>query len=137
MPLASGAGLHIVKQYKIVAREASPGQCGRYSWYSAGGNSVPFIAGHVRLKPRNKWIWHAAGVAAAGCRLMRATFKPRTSPYAFQGLGSKGWSISAMPPTNWLPIVTELMDVRMLETFLEWDVDVIQIGTRNMQNFDC
>jgi 3-deoxy-7-phosphoheptulonate synthase len=77
-------------------------------------------------------------VAAAGCRLMRGgAFKPRTSPYAFQGVGVQGLEMfrKAANKHN-LPIVTELMDVRMLDTFLKYDVDVIQIGTRNMQNFD-
>jgi 3-deoxy-7-phosphoheptulonate synthase len=64
-------------------------------------------------------------------------FKPRTSPYTFQGKGVEGLEIfrKAAQKHN-LPIVTELMDIRMLDTFLEYDVDVIQIGTRNMQNFD-
>jgi 3-deoxy-7-phosphoheptulonate synthase len=80
----------------------------------------------------------AEGVVAAGCRLMRGgAFKPRTSPYSFQGKGVEGLEIfrKAASKHN-LPIVTELMDVRMLDTFLEHDVDAIQIGTRNMQNFD-
>ncbi len=64
-------------------------------------------------------------------------FKPRTSPYSFQGLGIEGLEllINAARPAG-LPVVTELMDVRMLDTFLKHDVDVIQIGARNMQNFD-
>jgi 3-deoxy-7-phosphoheptulonate synthase len=80
----------------------------------------------------------AAAVSAAGCRLMRGgAFKPRTSPYAFQGLGVTGLAyLQAAARPLQLPIVTELMDVRMLDTFLEYDVDVIQIGARNMQNFD-
>ena len=77
-------------------------------------------------------------VADAGCRLMRGgAFKPRTSPYTFQGKGVEGldmFSRAAKPYK--LPIVTELMDVRQLDAFMEYDVDVIQIGTRNMQNFD-
>ena len=64
-------------------------------------------------------------------------FKPRTSPYAFQGMGVEGLELlRGAAATCKLPIVTELMDIRMLDTFLEHDVDVIQIGTRNMQNFD-
>ncbi len=80
----------------------------------------------------------ANAVAAAGCSMMRGgAFKPRTSPYAFQGVGVEGLEMfqTAAKAHN-LPIVTELMDVRMLDTFLEHNVDVIQIGTRNMQNFD-
>ena len=64
-------------------------------------------------------------------------FKPRTSPYTFQGKGEEGLELlRAAADEQGLPIVTELMDPRMVETFLRYDVDVIQIGTRNMQNFD-
>jgi 3-deoxy-7-phosphoheptulonate synthase len=64
-------------------------------------------------------------------------FKPRTSPYAFQGKGVEGLDmLKDAAARHGLPVVTELMDVRMLDTFLERGVDVIQIGTRNMQNFD-
>ena len=78
------------------------------------------------------------GVAAGGARLMRGgAFKPRTSPYAFQGKGVDGLKLlKDAAARHGLPVVTELMDVRMLDTFLAQKVDVIQIGTRNMQNFD-
>ena len=64
-------------------------------------------------------------------------FKPRTSPYAFQGKGVDGLRLLKDAAAGArLPVVTELMDVRMLDSFLAYGVDVIQIGTRNMQNFD-
>ena len=78
----------------------------------------------------------AKAVKAAGATLLRGgAFKPRTSPYAFQGLGKKGLEllIEARKETG-LPIVTELMAIEHLPLFN--DVDVIQIGARNMQNFD-
>jgi 3-deoxy-7-phosphoheptulonate synthase len=77
-------------------------------------------------------------VSEAGCKMMRGgAFKPRTSPYSFQGTGVEGLQMFRTAAEKYhMPIVTELMDVRMLDTFLEHDVDVIQIGTRNMQNFD-
>jgi len=80
----------------------------------------------------------ADAVAASGAMLMRGgAFKPRTSPYAFQGKGVDGLALlQDAAARHALPVVTELMDVRMLDTFLEHGVDVIQIGTRNMQNFD-
>jgi len=80
----------------------------------------------------------ATAVKAAGARLMRGgAFKPRTSPYTFQGMGVDGLELLRnAADEQGLPIVTELMDPRMVETFLQYDVDVIQIGTRNMQNFD-
>ena len=80
----------------------------------------------------------ADAVAAGGATLMRGgAFKPRTSPYAFQGKGEDGLKLlKDAAARHGLPVVTELMDVRMLDTFLAQKVDVIQIGTRNMQNFD-
>jgi 3-deoxy-7-phosphoheptulonate synthase len=64
-------------------------------------------------------------------------FKPRTSPYAFQGKGVDGLRLLKDAAAGaQLPVVTELMDARMLDSFLAYGVDVIQIGTRNMQNFD-
>jgi 3-deoxy-7-phosphoheptulonate synthase len=80
----------------------------------------------------------ADAVAAAGATLMRGgAFKPRTSPYAFQGKGVEGLAmLKESASRHALPIVTELMDVRMLDTFLSMGVDAIQVGTRNMQNFE-
>ena len=131
--------MHIVKQYKMVARE----------WHKAntvidvagipiGGSTVQVIAGPCSVETLPQMEAAAAGARAGGARLMRGgAFKPRTSPYAFQGKGVEGLEmLRSSADAHGLPIVTELMDVRMLETFLQYDVDVIQIGTRNMQNFD-
>jgi 3-deoxy-7-phosphoheptulonate synthase len=131
--------MHIVKQYKMVARE----------WHRAntvidvagipiGGSTVQVIAGPCSVETMPQMEAAAAGAKAGGARLMRGgAFKPRTSPYAFQGKGIEGLEmLRSSANAHGLPIVTELMDVRMLETFLQYDVDVIQIGTRNMQNFD-
>ena len=131
--------MHILKPYKLVARE----------WHKAstvvdvdgvriGGSDVQVIAGPCSVETLPQMRAAAAGVAAAGARLMRGgAFKPRTSPYAFQGKGVEGLAmLRDAAARHGLPIVTELMDVRMLDTFLEHRVDVIQIGTRNMQNFD-
>ena len=78
----------------------------------------------------------AKAVKAAGATMLRGgAFKPRTSPYAFQGLGKEGLDmLSAAGKETGLPIVTELMDFKDIELFN--DVDVIQIGARNMQNFN-
>jgi 3-deoxy-7-phosphoheptulonate synthase len=131
--------MHIVKQYKIVARE----------WHRAntvidvrgvpvGGPTVQVIAGPCSVETQPQMEAAASGVKAGGARLMRGgAFKPRTSPYAFQGKGVEGLELlRTAADAHGLPIVTELMDPRMLEAFLQYDVDVIQIGTRNMQNFD-
>ena len=103
-----------------------------------GGNTIQIIGGPCSVETQQQMDDAARFVKAAGCRLMRGgAFKPRTSPYAFQGKGVEGLEMfRKAADAQGLPIVTELMDVRMLDTFLEWDVDVIQIGTRNMQNFD-
>ena len=131
--------LHIVKQYKIVAREWHPqDSVVDVRGIPVGGNTIQVIAGPCSVETQEQMNEAAAGVAAAGCRLMRGgAFKPRTSPYAFQGLGERGLEyFRHAADKHHLPIVTELMDVRMLDAFLEWDVDIIQIGTGNMQNFD-
>jgi 3-deoxy-7-phosphoheptulonate synthase len=131
--------LHILKPYKLVARE----------WHKAstivdvrgvaiGGPEVQMIAGPCSVETPEQMNAAADAVAAGGARLMRGgAFKPRTSPYAFQGKGVDGLALlQNAAARHGLPVVTELMDVRMLDTFLDHKVDVIQIGTRNMQNFD-
>lgn len=131
--------IHIVKAYKLVAREGHPaGSVIDIRGIKLGGKQLQVIAGPCSVETQEQMHLAAAGVNAAGCRLMRGgAFKPRTSPYAFQGLGVQGLDFFQTAAQQYdMPIVTELMDVRMLDTFLEHDVDVIQIGARNMQNFD-
>lgn len=103
---------------------------------SFGDDTVPVIAGPCSVESEEQVVAIAKAVKKAGAKLLRGgAFKPRTSPYAFQGLGAQGLEFlqSAKKETG-LPIVTELMDVRQLQYFA--DVDIIQIGARNMQNFD-
>ncbi|UXY13717.1 3-deoxy-7-phosphoheptulonate synthase [Chitiniphilus purpureus] len=129
----------VTKQYKIVARALHPaGSVVKVRGVPIGGEQIQVIAGPCSVETQAQMDEAAAGVAAAGCRLMRGgAFKPRTSPYAFQGLGVIGLEYFQRAAQRYkLPVVTELMDVRMLDTFMEYDVDVIQIGARNMQNFD-
>ncbi|PHV09868.1 3-deoxy-7-phosphoheptulonate synthase [Chitinimonas sp. BJB300] len=131
--------IHIVKPYKLVAREGHPaGSIIDIRGIKLGGSEIQVIAGPCSVETQEQMKLAATGVAAAGCRMMRGgAFKPRTSPYAFQGLGVQGLEFfQDAAREHDMPIVTELMDVRMLNTFLEHDVDVIQIGARNMQNFD-
>jgi 3-deoxy-7-phosphoheptulonate synthase len=131
--------MHIVKQYKMVAREwHKENTVIDVAGISIGGSTVQVIAGPCSVETMPQMEAAAAGARAGGARLMRGgAFKPRTSPYAFQGKGVEGLEmLRSSADAHGLPIVTELMDVRMLETFLQYDVDVIQIGTRNMQNFD-
>lgn len=131
--------MHIVKQYKIVSREShAANSIVNVSGIPVGGETIQIIAGPCSVETQEQMDLAAQQVAAAGCRLMRGgAFKPRTNPYTFQGKGVDGLTIFRNAASKHkLPIVTELMDIRMLDTFLEQDVDLIQIGTRNMQNFD-
>jgi 3-deoxy-7-phosphoheptulonate synthase len=131
--------MHIVKQYKMVAREwHKENTIIDVAGIPIGGSTVQVIAGPCSVETLPQMDAAAAGAKAGGARLMRGgAFKPRTSPYAFQGKGVEGLEmLRSAADAHGLPIVTELMDVRMLETFLQYDVDIIQIGTRNMQNFD-
>ncbi len=131
--------MHVVKPYKIVAREwHKENTVVNIKGIPLGGNQIQVIGGPCSVETPEQMELSAKYVKAAGCRLMRGgAFKPRTSPYTFQGKGVEGLDMFRKAADKYgLPIVTELMDVRMLDTFLEYDVDVIQIGTRNMQNFD-
>ena len=131
--------LHVVKEYRIVSREGhQESSVVNVRGIPFGGKQIQVVAGPCSVETEEQMQLSAQFVHQAGCRLMRGgAFKPRTSPYAFQGLGVAGLEyMQAAAGKYGLPIVTELMDVRMLDTFLEYDVDVIQIGARNMQNFD-
>ena len=101
-----------------------------------GGGAFSVIAGPCSVESEEQLVGIAKSVKAAGATMLRGgAFKPRTSPYAFQGLGAEGIRIlSVAKKETGLPIVTELMDFRDVELFN--DVDVIQIGARNMQNFN-
>ncbi len=131
--------IRILKPYKIVAREwHEQDTVIHVGGVPIGGNTVQVISGPCSVETPEQMAASASAVRAAGCRLMRGgAFKPRTSPYTFQGLGEKGLEyLMTAGHKEKLPVVTELMDVRQLDTFLKHNVDVIQIGTRNMQNFD-
>ena len=106
------------------------------SGVKVGGGNFQVIAGPCSVESPEQMVGIAKSVKAAGATMLRGgAFKPRTSPYSFQGLGKRGLEIllEAKRETG-LPIVTELMSIDQLPLFN--DVDVIQIGARNMQNFD-
>jgi len=131
--------IRVMKPYKIVARSYHKEDTViDIKGVKLGGKQIQIIGGPCSVETQPQMDEAAKWVAEAGCRLMRGgAFKPRTSPYTFQGTGVEGLEMFRKAASKHsLPIVTELMDVRMLDTFLEHDVDVIQIGTRNMQNFD-
>ncbi len=129
--------LPILKPYKLVARELSPDPTvidvrGR----RIGDSYFGLIAGPCTVENREQTLETARAVHAAGATMLRGgAFKPRTSPYTFQGLGEAGLEILAEArEETGLPLVTELLDPRHVEPVVE-TTDVIQIGARNMQNF--
>jgi 3-deoxy-7-phosphoheptulonate synthase len=131
--------MHVVKQYKIVSRESHKHDSViNIKGIPIGGRQVQIIGGPCSVETQEQMDLSARHVSEAGCRLMRGgAFKPRTSPYTFQGNGEEGLKMFRRAANKHdLRIVTELMDARMLDTFLRYDVDVIQIGTRSMQNFE-
>jgi 3-deoxy-7-phosphoheptulonate synthase len=101
-----------------------------------GGEHFALIAGPCTVESREQTLQTAAAVRDGGATLLRGgAYKPRTSPYAFQGLGAEGLRLLAEAKAETgLPVVTEVMDMRDLDTVLEV-ADVVQIGARNMQNY--
>ena len=101
-----------------------------------GGGHFAMIAGPCSVENEDQIIEVATKVKAAGAQILRGgAFKPRTSPYAFQGLGAEGLDLlRAARKATGLPICTELMNIHHLDLF--HDIDMIQIGARNVQNFD-
>jgi 3-deoxy-7-phosphoheptulonate synthase len=102
-----------------------------------GGNKIAMIAGPCSVESEEQIISIAEDVKKSGANFLRGgAFKPRTSPYAFQGLKYEGLELlKAAREKTGLPIVTEIMSPYDIDKFVE-DVDVIQVGARNMQNFD-
>ena len=101
-----------------------------------GGGNLTLIAGPCSVESEEQIISVARSVKASGAQILRGgAFKPRTSPYAFQGLRGEGIELllKAQKETG-LPIVTEIMDLSQLDLFA--DIDIIQVGARNMQNFE-
>ena len=127
----------VSKPYKLVARQTSPDPTlvqvrGR----RVGQGYFALIAGPCTVESREQTLETARAVRDAGATMLRGgAFKPRTSPYSFQGLGVDGLRILAEArEETGLPLVTELLDPRHVEDVIE-TADVIQIGARNMQNF--
>jgi 3-deoxy-7-phosphoheptulonate synthase len=128
----------VLKPYKLASHEfsARPTIIRVGDAATIGGNELTIIAGPCSVEGRDMLRQTARAVAAAGAGLLRGgAFKPRSSPYAFQGLGEAGLRMLAEARAETgLPIVTEVMDTRQVELVAEY-ADVLQIGARNMQNF--
>jgi 3-deoxy-7-phosphoheptulonate synthase len=124
--------------YRLSGRDARPGDSVfEVSGRKIGGGNFVVIAGPCSVETEPQVLSIARDVKSAGADFLRGgAFKPRTSPYAFSGLGLDGLELLKIArEKTGLPIVTEIMSVEYLEQFAE-DVDIIQIGARNMQNYD-
>src|SRR5690348_4878422 len=128
----------ILKPYKLASRQFNHEQPSvlEIGGRKVGGEHFALIAGPCTVESRGQTLEAAHIVKNGGASLFRGgAYKPRTSPYSFQGLGQEGLSMLAEAKAQTgLPVVTELMDARDLEPVLEV-ADVIQLGARNMQNY--
>lgn len=131
------SALPILKPYKLVSREFKPENTViPINGTEIGGTQIQIIAGPCAVESREVLEEIAKAVEPAGVHFLRGgAFKPRTSPYAFQGWGEKGLKfLAAVREQTGMKVVTELMDPRDAVLVSKY-ADIIQIGTRNMQNF--
>jgi 3-deoxy-7-phosphoheptulonate synthase len=135
--------IRVSKPYKLASREVKQEDtvlrfplCGNQPEASIGSRALAIVAGPCSIESREQAFAIAEQVAASGAQFFRGgAFKPRTSPYAFQGLGLEALRIMDEIRTRFgLRIITEALDNESLDLAAEW-ADVIQIGARNMQNF--
>jgi 3-deoxy-7-phosphoheptulonate synthase len=129
----------VLRPYKLASREAGPGAGGSVVGVgraAIGSAAIAVIAGPCSVEGRDMLLETAKAVEAAGATLLRGgAFKPRTSPYAFQGIGAPGLELLAEArERTGLAIVTEVMDTRQVE-LVAAHADMLQVGARNMQNF--
>jgi 3-deoxy-7-phosphoheptulonate synthase len=130
----------VLKPYKLASREFSVANTaihlGDVADTVVGGQEVVVMAGPCSVEGRDMLLATADAVQAAGARVLRGgAFKPRSSPYAFQGMGEEGLELLAEARARTgMPVVTEVMDPRQVELVARY-ADVLQIGARNMQNF--
>ena len=128
----------ISKPYKLVSKEFHKSDTLiKVKDVVVGGNKVVIMAGPCSVENRETLLETAQLVKRAGASILRGgAFKPRTSPYSFQGLGEEGLKyLAEVSQITGLPVITEAMDPRQLELVFSY-ADIVQIGARNMQNFD-
>jgi len=129
--------MRVQEPYKKVNRLFKPdGTIISVAGHEVGGNKLAVIAGPCSVESEEQVISIARDVKKSGAGFLRGgAFKPRTSPYSFQGLGEEGLDmlILAKKETG-MPIVSEIMDTNVLDKFVD-NVDIIQVGARNMQNY--
>jgi 3-deoxy-7-phosphoheptulonate synthase len=129
--------LRILKPYKLVSRDfQKEDTVVTVRGQKIGGGTVALIAGPCSVEGKEMMVGVGKQVASCGATFLRGgAFKPRTSPYAFQGLGEEGLKyLEEAREITGLPVATELMDPRDIDLVVRY-ADVIQIGARNMQNF--
>ncbi len=129
--------VRIVKPYKLASRDFKKDNTEiNVRGIIIGGKKIPVIAGPCAVEGKDILAGIAEKVKAAGATFLRGgAYKPRTSPYSFQGLGEEGLKyLAAARDKTGLPVVTEIMDPRDMDVMMEY-TDIIQIGARNMQNF--
>ena len=129
--------LPIQKRYKLVSREAHPTNSRvQVRQHVIGGKKFHVMAGPCSVESEKQLLTTAVAVAKAGATILRGgAFKPRTSPYEFQGLGLKGLKLLAKArKETGLPVITELLSENHAELVAEY-ADILQIGARNAQNF--
>ncbi|MBF0211400.1 MAG: 3-deoxy-7-phosphoheptulonate synthase [Desulfamplus sp.] len=129
--------ISVTKPYKLVSRELqNENTVIKVGDAVFGDGSMPVISGPCAIESEDQAITIAKAVKKAGALMFRGgAFKPRTSPYDFQGLGKKGLEILAkVREETGLPVATEVLDIDNFDMVEEY-ADVVQIGTRNMQNF--
>jgi 3-deoxy-7-phosphoheptulonate synthase len=132
-----GDVVRVSKPYKLVSREHHPEATTiKVGGVPIGPGTFTLIAGPCAVETPEQTMEAALMAKGAGATLLRGgAFKPRTSPYAFQGLGEKGLRILAdVREATGLPVVTEVVDAADVPLVAEW-ADMLQVGTRNMQNF--
>ena len=129
----------ISQPFKLGSRQVHPeNSVFPIDGFQVGGNDIVLIAGPCSVESKSQILETAHAVREAGANALRGgVFKPRTSPYSFQGLGEEGleYLAEAREQTG-MPIVVEIMSQTQLEVMLKYDVDVLQVGARNMQNFN-
>jgi 3-deoxy-7-phosphoheptulonate synthase len=127
----------VLPPYKLASRDAHPqDSVVDVSGVKVGGGSLAMIAGPCSVEQVDRMDRIAAAVRASGANILRGgAYKPRTSPYAFQGLGEEGLRVLRdAGRKHGMPVVTEVTDPRNVEIVAEY-ADMIQVGARNMQNF--
>lgn len=129
--------LPILKPYKLVSREfQKEDTIIEVNGHKIGGKKIHVMAGPCSVESREQVLAAALPVKEAGATFIRGgAFKPRTSPYSFQGMGEEGLDLLAYArQRTGLPIITEVLDTRDVELVYRY-ADILQIGARNMQNF--